>query len=78
MNDTIHLPSGRFVLRIEPEQHLALRKAAEEAGMSLNAYCALKLAAPGAPQTGPATDAVQKAAGVVGDRGGGRLRLLGP
>lgn len=35
--------------------------------MSLNAYCAMKLAAPGAPRAGPGADAVEKAAGVVGD-----------
>jgi hypothetical protein len=42
------LPSGKFVLRIEPGLHAALRAAAEVAGLSLNEYCARKLAAPGA------------------------------
>ncbi|MFW6198957.1 MAG: toxin-antitoxin system HicB family antitoxin, partial [Gemmatimonadota bacterium] len=41
MSDTTSLPSGRFVLRIDPERHLVLREAAEETGMSLNAYCAM-------------------------------------
>lgn len=39
-------PSGRFVLRIEAGLHAALRQAAAAAGMSLNEYCARKLAAP--------------------------------
>lgn len=40
------LPSGRFVLRIDPGLHAALREAAAEAGISLNEYCSRKLAAP--------------------------------
>lgn len=42
---TATLPSGRFVLRIDPRVHAALRAAAAAAGMSLNGYCARKLAA---------------------------------
>jgi predicted nucleotidyltransferase len=38
--------SGRFVLRIDPGMHALLRKAAAEANLSLNEYCAMKLAAP--------------------------------
>jgi predicted nucleotidyltransferase len=38
--------SGRFVLRIRPGLHAALRSAAAKAGLSLNDYCARKLAAP--------------------------------
>ncbi len=38
--------SGRFVLRIAPALHDALRVAARDAGISLNDYCARKLAAP--------------------------------
>jgi len=38
--------SGRFVLRIEPGLHAALRAAAKEADVSLNEYCGSKLAAP--------------------------------
>jgi predicted nucleotidyltransferase len=38
--------SGRFLLRIPPGLHAALRRAAAEAGLSLNDYCARKLAAP--------------------------------
>src|SRR5436309_6925289 len=39
-------PSGKFVLRIEPGLHALLRRAAQEQGVSLNEYCARKLAAP--------------------------------
>jgi hypothetical protein len=39
-------PSGRFVLRIEPGLHEALRNAARECHLSLNDYCARRLAAP--------------------------------
>jgi hypothetical protein len=38
--------SGRFLLRIPPGLHATLRAAAQAAGMSLNDYCARKLAAP--------------------------------
>jgi len=38
--------SGRFLLRMDPGLHAALRGAAREAGLSLNEYCVLKLAAP--------------------------------
>ena len=39
-------PSGRFVLRLDPGLHAALRHAARDAELSLNDYCARKLAAP--------------------------------
>ena len=54
-------PSGRFVLRISPGLHAALREAAREAGLSLNDYCARKLAHPVVEVTGPATDVVLRA-----------------
>jgi hypothetical protein len=38
--------SGRFVLRLSPGLHAALRHAARAAGVSLNDYCVRKLAAP--------------------------------
>lgn len=38
--------SGRFLLRIEPGVHGALREAAAASGMSLNEYCVTKLAVP--------------------------------
>src|SRR5262245_20242709 len=37
-------PSGRFLLRLTPGLHAALRRCAREAGLSLNDYCARKLA----------------------------------
>ncbi|MBW3535363.1 MAG: type II toxin-antitoxin system HicB family antitoxin, partial [Gemmatimonadetes bacterium] len=38
MDDTTgpDLPSGRFLLRIEPELHALLRQEAESSGLSLN------------------------------------------
>ena len=53
-------PSGRFVLRLSPGLHAALREAARAAGVSLNDYCARKLTAPIGNLT-----AVEGAAGVV-------------
>lgn len=67
MSDTADLPSGRFVLRLEPEHHAALRDAAEASGLSLNEYCVRKLAAPGVSVSGPAAGAVRKAMEAVGD-----------
>lgn len=60
--------SGRFVLRIDPGLHAALRSAAQEAGVSMNEYCARKLAAPGASLAGwdLAIEAVRRSAAVVG------------
>jgi hypothetical protein len=45
MNDT-SLPSGRFVLRLEPELHARLRDEAAARGVSLNELCARRLAQP--------------------------------
>jgi predicted nucleotidyltransferase len=68
MHDTTNGPaSGRFVLRIEPGLHAALRAAAEEAELSLNEYCRRKLMAPGFQVSGPATEVVGSAIAVVGD-----------
>jgi predicted nucleotidyltransferase len=58
--------SGRFVLRIDPGLHAALRAAAEEAGLSLNEYCRRKLMAPGLRVSGPATAVVSAAMAAVG------------
>jgi predicted nucleotidyltransferase len=41
--------SGRFLLRLDPELHAELREAARVDGVSLNEYCARKLAAPAGP-----------------------------
>ena len=43
---TRHRPSGRFLLRLAPALHETLRAAAADAGLSLNDYCARKLALP--------------------------------
>lgn len=67
MCDTISdLPSGRFVLRIDPRLHAALRRSAEASGLSLNEYCARKLAAPSVPVGAPADAAVERALEVAG------------
>ena len=60
--------SGRFVLRIDPGLHGALREAARAAGVSLNEYCARKLATPFGQLEGweLAHEAVQRAAQVAG------------
>lgn len=66
-SDTISapsLPSGRFVIRIDPALHASLREGARAAGTSLNHYCARKLAAPGGPMD-PAAVALMKRAGTV-------------
>lgn len=59
--------SGRFVLRIMPGLHAALRAAAGLEGVSLNDYCARKLAAPGAGLAGPGGEAVTRAAALLGE-----------
>ncbi|MCC6217029.1 MAG: nucleotidyltransferase domain-containing protein [Polyangiaceae bacterium] len=56
------------MLRIEPGLHAVLRRAARDAGLSLNELCARRLAAPaGALEAGPAPSLVQRAAAVHGD-----------
>lgn len=68
MNDTKKtgdaLPSGRFVLRLDPRLHGALREAAAEAGLSLNQYCVRTLAGSGGG-AGPGWRAVERAAATV-------------
>ena len=61
--------SGRFVLRIDPGLHAALREAARAAGVSLNEYCARKLATPFGRLEGfeLASQAVVRAAQVTGE-----------
>lgn len=61
--------SGRFVLRLQPGLHGALHGAAEATGLSLNEYCARKLASPGPPlDDADAVAAVKAAARIGGDR----------
>jgi len=59
--------SGRFVLRIDSDLHAALRAAAGTVGISLNEYCARKLASPASVSAGAGFEAVNRAAMVVGD-----------
>lgn len=59
------LPSGRFVLRLDPRLHGTLRRAAAEAGLSLNEYCARTLAGARPGVTGPGWGAVARAAATV-------------
>lgn len=63
-------PSGRFLLRLDPGLHALVRAAAAEAGLSLNDYCARRLAASigEAPTVGPAAVCVERAARLFGDR----------
>src|SRR5688572_1273951 len=58
--------SGRFVLRIAPGLHGSLRQAARQAGLSLNDYCARKLASPASEVTGAAAAVVTRAASLLG------------
>lgn len=60
--------SGRFLLRIPPGLHEALRRAADEAGLSLNEFCARKLAAPGESVQGPGVDVVARATEQFGEK----------
>ena len=61
--------SGRFVLRLDPGLHAALRRAASESHLSLNDYCARKLAAPlgNLAAVADASETVSRAAGLFGD-----------
>jgi predicted nucleotidyltransferase len=61
--------SGRFVLRLPPSLHAALRASARDAGVSLNEYCVRRLAGggPGVPAGDSAVSLVARAAEVVGD-----------
>jgi predicted nucleotidyltransferase len=62
-----HTASGKFLLRLDPGLHAALRAGAASAGTSLNDYCARKLAAPGLLPEGPAGEVVARCAWQVGD-----------
>jgi len=71
MNDTVSsgnsAPSGRFVLRIDPALHAALREAANASGLSLNEYCTRKLVVPGGDVQDPVADVVIRSASAVGE-----------
>lgn len=60
--------SGRFVLRLPPGLHAALRASARDAGLSLNDLCLRKLATPEGHADHPAFATVlSRAAAVAGD-----------
>ena len=61
--------TGRFILRIPPGVHSALREAARAAGISLNEHCVRKLAAPvgGLGSAEGAIAAVLHAASIFGE-----------
>jgi hypothetical protein len=59
--------SGRFLIRIDPGLHSALRAAAREADLSLNEYCARKLALPAGSSAGAGVEAVQRASSLFGN-----------
>lgn len=61
------LPSGRFVLRLDPRLHARLRDAAAAAGVSLNEYCARTLESPAGPMVEPARQVVERGVSVVGE-----------
>lgn len=61
------LRSGRFLLRIDPELHAALREAAQRTGLSLNDVCARRLATPSTDGGGPGGEIVTRAAATFGD-----------
>ena len=60
-------PSGRFVLRTPPAVHGALRRAARQAGLSLNEYCVRRLAAPATERASDAPAVVAWASDEFGD-----------
>ena len=59
--------SGRFVLRIDPSLHWSLRQVAQDAGVSLNEFCARKLAHPSSGVMSPGGEAAAKLAAWFGD-----------
>ena len=60
-------PSGRFVLRTSPALHGVLRRAARQAGLSLNEYCVRRLAAPSTERASDAPAFVAWARDAFGD-----------
>ena len=66
---TPHALSGRFVLRLDPDLHARLRAEAAARGVSLNAHCAQRLAAPGGVSPGfeGAADTVRRAGELMGE-----------
>jgi hypothetical protein len=63
------MPSGRFILRIPPELHAEIAAQAREAGLSLNAWCARRLAQPvhPGPEEPGAEAVIRRAIEVAGE-----------
>ena len=61
--------SGRFVLRLDPDLHAELRREAAFRGISLNAHCVQRLAAPGGVSPGfeGAAETVRRAGELMGE-----------
>lgn len=59
--------SGRFLLRIDPQLHASLRRAASAQDISLNRHCAEKLATPDAGLDPAAVAVLGRAASILGD-----------
>ena len=66
---TPHALSGRFVLRLDPDLHARLRGEAAARGISLNAHCVQRLAAPGGVSPGfeGVADTVRRAGELMGE-----------
>ncbi|MDD9979751.1 MAG: toxin-antitoxin system HicB family antitoxin [Gammaproteobacteria bacterium] len=66
---TQHTLSGRFVLRLGPDLHAELRREAAIRGISLNAHCVQRLAAPNGVSPGfeGAAEAVRRATELMGE-----------
>jgi len=62
--------SGRFLLRIDPSLHAALRQAAAAHGISLNTLCTRRLARPMGARLGfpAASETIQRANDLIGTR----------
>jgi len=60
-SSTAPLPSGRFLLRIDPELHAYLRESADAAGISLNEFCSRSLTLPPSDLPEAILDAVGRA-----------------
>lgn len=60
-------PSGRFIVRVDPELHASLRDAARAAGTSLNRHCVRKLSAPPPTLDEEAVAMVRRARGILED-----------
>ena len=66
-NEGSNRPSGRFVLRIDPDLHASLRRAADRVGLSLNKLCSRRLALPAPPLPEGILKAVRRAVDLLGD-----------